>query len=115
MKYITVVTGWRTYSRCGMMYATCAVGYNCGDCGTRLMSKVGKTVLWLLAALAAVWIATHWEEFLSQLRSIGMMPFLEERLHSSGVTPGSPLANLPAETALLAVMPPAHRESRKPC
>lgn len=78
------------------------------------MSKVGKTVLWLLAALAAVWIATHWQEFLSQLRSIGMMPFIEERLHSSGVTPRSPLAKLPAGTALPAVMP-AHREAREPC
>ena len=96
------------------MYATGAVGYNCGDRGTPPMSKVGKVMLWLLAALAAVWIATNWEEFLSRLRAIGMMPFIEERMHSSGVTPRSPLAKLPAGTASPAVMP-ARRESLEPC
>src|SRR5512147_2781175 len=67
-----------------MMYVTCAVGYNCGDRGTPLMSKVGKTVLWLLAALAAVWIATHWLEthYPRLCRHTGRLGSRAERLKS---------------------------------
>ncbi len=47
--------------------------------------RAGKVFLGLIIFFAALWIGTHWDEFVSFLtRGWGMMPAINERLRPSG-------------------------------
>ena len=43
--------------------------------------RASKAVLWLVLLLAALWVGTHWDEFVALLnRGWGVMPEIKERI-----------------------------------
>ena len=51
------------------------------------MRTLSKAILWLIAALAAIWLAMHWQEVLAHLRGWGIVPNSVEMRLPTGEIP----------------------------